>query len=202
MSSHIAHPALEYHTYEADAPYVVITACGANEHARELMCEGRIQGAFTFHLLQYLHDLLDPNNSHIEELSQLTYTYLIHHLNIHISKSSLEISQHPQCYGQYFGKRRLFSTTRLVMGDHAFPVFCDEDGTVHVKAGCIHGIREGTQFIVQTPHQQGSKPPLTFTAQKINFLDCTVNVGSSSGSGAYGDDMQWDRVTAQVDHWH
>lgn len=118
--------------------FTLMTACGADQKAAELIRNNKVGGHFTHALLDYLK----------KSNYRVTYRMALEHLHQMLDP------QRPQIHGRdrflFFGNSEPFSVTplkALAQGDRVF-----------IPAGRAHGVSEGSEFVPFTsvPHFTGA----------------------------------------------
>ncbi|KAK4067516.1 hypothetical protein Trihar35433_6076 [Trichoderma harzianum] len=117
--------------------FTLLAACGGKEKAAEKIVNGKIHGAFTWELLDYLKQ--SRNRSHDGERDvNVTYRMISDQLNIRLE------NQTPAAYGRdrllFFGSYEPFFAT---------PIMAQIQGNkVVIPAGKAHGVNVGSEFMV------------------------------------------------------
>ncbi|KAH9923545.1 caspase domain-containing protein [Fomitopsis serialis] len=141
--------------YKAMQSHVLMAACRPDEQALEASRVPEPHGAFTLNLLKTLRS---------QNLAELTYARLIELVQLR--------HQHPQCEG--INKDRvLFNATKLLDRSRSFRVTKQKlDGALSIQAGSIHGVVEGTEFVVETSYGTSidTVQNVVFTATHVEAL--------------------------------
>ncbi|KAK4078310.1 uncharacterized protein Triagg1_3326 [Trichoderma aggressivum f. europaeum] len=121
--------------------FTILVACGSKEMAAEKIIDGKIHGAFTWELLDYLKD----NES---EGTNVTYRMISDQLNMRLK------DQTPKVYGRdrliFLENSEPFSALSKV-----FLVVQLQGNKVVVPAGKAHGVNVGSEFML-SPRTQSS----------------------------------------------
>ena len=147
--------------YKAMQSHVLLAACRSDEQAMEASRVPEPRGAFTVALFKFLRS---------ENLLELSYARVAERVQLR--------HQHPQCEG--INKDRvIFNATKLIDTSRLFRVV-KRNGQLTVDAGTIHGIVEGTEFVIESTFgvslDSPSKPILlaTHVEASRSSLDCPV----------------------------
>ncbi|KZT03693.1 uncharacterized protein LAESUDRAFT_331738 [Laetiporus sulphureus 93-53] len=127
--------------YKAMASHVMLAACRSSELALEASAEAEPCGAFTTALVKALRECSLLHTSYVRLMEMLP--------NL--------IFQNPQCEGTN-KDRILFNATAVLDQSRTFKIYT-EDGMSYVAAGAIHGVVEGTQFLLQSPQRASAFKP-------------------------------------------
>lgn len=150
--------------YQAMASHVLLAACRQEEFAREcLSTEGLACGFFTNSLVKKL--------GHIP-LNQVTYTDLIDVL-------PTLTHQNPQCEGK--NKIRLLFNGRASFTDSKTLALTEANGVYKVQHGIMHGVIEGTKFVVVEKDTNQSHPRILYAS--------SVEIDSSELKALGGKDL-------------
>ncbi|EHK47298.1 hypothetical protein TRIATDRAFT_282746 [Trichoderma atroviride IMI 206040] len=137
--------------------FTLIAACGIKEKAAEKAINGKLYGAFTWELLQYLR----KSNNNGKGCLNVTYRMISDQLNMRLE------GQTPAVYGRdrllFFGSYEPFSVTPLVMQL--------QDNKVVIPAGRAHGINVGSEFRV-LPEIYG----VALSVNKVEEFQCNAIV--------------------------
>ncbi|KZT70653.1 hypothetical protein DAEQUDRAFT_764523 [Daedalea quercina L-15889] len=136
--------------YKAMQSHVLLAACRPDEQALEAAKVPQPRGAFTVGLMKVLRS---------QNLAELSYARLAEMVQLR--------HQHPQCEG--INKDRvIFDVAKLVDRTRSFRV-TNPNGELLVEAGSIHGVVEGTEFVMESSFSV----PIDF-AQRPAFLATRV----------------------------
>ncbi|KAL7799322.1 caspase domain-containing protein [Trichoderma afarasin] len=139
--------------------FTLIAACGEKEKAAEKIVNGKVHGAFTWELLDYLRH--SGNRSREGERGvNVTYRMISDQLNIRLK------DQTPAVYGRdrllFFGNYEPFS---------AAPIMTQvQDNKVIIPAGKAHGVNVGTEFTVFSEIFVG----VSFSVDAVEEFQCSA----------------------------
>lgn len=166
--------------YKAMQSHVLLAACRPDEQAMEASKVPEPRGAFTVALLKLLRS---------ENLLELSYARVAERVQLR--------HQHPQCEGTN-KDRVIFNVTKLIDTSRLFRVV-KRNGQLIVDAGSIHGIVEGTEFVVESTFGVSFDSPFkpillaTHVEASRSSLSCTTPT-------VLPDALSDFRVT--VSNWH
>ncbi|PON25452.1 hypothetical protein TGAM01_v205747 [Trichoderma gamsii] len=118
--------------------FTVMTACGIKDRAAERIVDGKIHGAFTWELLDYLKNT--GGKGAAGGGNNLTYRTIMDQLNMRLKGQN----QYPQVYGRdrllFFRSSEPFSAAVLTVQL--------QDNNVVIPAGRAHGVNVGSEFVL------------------------------------------------------
>ncbi|CEJ93280.1 hypothetical protein VHEMI08879 [[Torrubiella] hemipterigena] len=117
------------------AGYVIISASGMLEKAREIQLNGEIHGSLSFFLGEALFQL---NGLKLE------LGHVFNHVRARFSEHSL--LQNPTLYGNRHGRLLQLSSHTLDIPTTAISVIVRRDGSLELQAGRAHGVGDGDTF--------------------------------------------------------
>ena len=115
--------------------YTILTACGPDERAFEILANGHRQGALTHFLLRALHTIRLRGTS-------LTHASLYEHVSTKFH--ALWPRQTPMRYGN--SNRTIFGELLHSPSSNYVPIHKDGEGRLRLRAGHLHGVHEGDEF--------------------------------------------------------
>lgn len=157
------------------AGYVILSASGILEEAREIELKGEIQGCLSFFLGEALFEL---NGSKLE------LGHVFNHVRARFSEYSL--TQNPTLFGNRHRRLLQLGLHAVDIPITALSVIVRKDGTLELQAGRAHGVADGDKFSLHKFGDQLS-PSSATSAQAIvrdakpltSILDYIVDTGST-----------------------
>lgn len=155
--------------------FTILVACGGKEMATEKIIDGKIHGAFTWELLDYLRDDTGAG-------IKVTYRMISDQLNMRLK------DQTPKAYGRdrlvFLGNSEPFSTASLVIQL--------QGNKVVIPAGKAHGVNVGSEFMV-LPGTQST----LFSVDEVGEFWCSAIVPERLSLL-----LKQYRYTVTLSRWH
>ncbi|KAJ8112229.1 hypothetical protein OPT61_g5356 [Boeremia exigua] len=123
--------------------FMVLCACAPDERAYEIQLHGKSQGLFTHYLIHALNLLFK---------SGLSLTHFAVHEQISTSLHAHWSRQTPMRYGKT--DHMLFGESLLVPEGKFFSAYRDDNGSLLLRAGELHGIAKGDEFHASPVEQE------------------------------------------------